>query len=133
VAQIGGAIGGSILAHLMFDLPPLQVGLVERTGLGQWIGEAVATFGLLLTIIGTARAAPASTPYAVGLYIAAAYWFTSSTSFANPAVTIGRALTGTFTGIRPVDVPPFLLAQALGTLLAVGIARAFWSRRAASP
>jgi glycerol uptake facilitator-like aquaporin len=126
LVQVLGGIAGALLAHLMFELPVVQAGATERSGFGQMLAETVATFGLILTIIGSGRNAPASTPYAVGLYITAAYWFTASTSFANPAVTVARALTGTFTGIRPVDVPVFLLAQAAGLLLAVAVARVFW-------
>lgn len=133
VVQIAGGISGALLAHLMFELPAVQIGMIERNGTGQLFAEAIATFGLVLTIIGTASAAPKSTPYAVGLYIAAAYWFTASTSFANPAVTIARALTDSFTGIRPVDVPGFLLAQIAGAVIAVLVARLFWPRQVASP
>lgn len=114
LAQVAGGIAGSLIAHAMFGLPLLQAGETMRSGLGQWIGEAVATAGLLLTIFGTLRRGDASTPYAVGLFITAAYWFTSSTSFANPAVTIARAFTTTFAGIRPLDVLPFVLAQCAG-------------------
>lgn len=114
VAQIAGGCAGSILAHAMFDLPLLQFSSTVRTGASQWIAEFVAAFGLLLTILGTVRFAPASVPAAVGLYITSAYWFTSSTSFANPAVTIARALTDTFAGIAPEGVVAFIVAQLLG-------------------
>jgi glycerol uptake facilitator-like aquaporin len=121
-AQIAGAAVGVVLAHLMFDLAPLQLGVKPRTGTGQWLSEAVATAGLLLTILLGQRARPQSVPALVGAYIASAYWFTASTSFANPAVTIARALTTTFAGIRPLDLPGFLLAQAAGTLAALALA-----------
>jgi len=117
-AQVGGGIVGVWLAHLMFDLAPLQVSQTIRSSPGQWLSEAVATFGLLLTIFGCLASAPASVPYAVGLYITAAYWFTASTSFANPAVTVARALTNTFAGIRPADVPGFITAQVAGAAAA---------------
>ena len=118
VAQIMGGIAGSWLAHAMFELPVLQASATVRTGTGQWLGEITATFGLLLAIFGAVRFNRAAVPWCVGLYIAAAYWFTSSTSFANPAVTIARALSDTFAGIRPVDAPAFVLAQLAGALLA---------------
>jgi glycerol uptake facilitator-like aquaporin len=118
VAQIAGAIAGVWLAHAMFGLPLVQVSDHARADAGQWISEAVATFGLLLTILGSARRAPEQTPARVGLYIVAAYWFTASTSFANPAVTLARAFTDTFAGIRMSDVPGFVVAQAAGAALA---------------
>ena len=118
VAQIAGGIAGSLFAHGMFDLPLLQASLTVRTGPGQWLGEFVATFGLLLTIFGCVRFNASAVPWCVGLYITAAYWFTSSTSFANPAVTIARALSDTFAGIRPFDVPAFIIAQLAGALIA---------------
>lgn len=114
VAQIAGGIAGTMLAHAMFGLPLLGAGMAARTGAGQWIGEFAATFTLLLVIIGGLRHAPQSIPLLVGLTITAAYWFTSSTSFANPAVTIARAFTPTFAGIQPADVPAFILAQIAG-------------------
>lgn len=114
VVQFAGAIVGVWLAHLMFDVPVLQIGVKVRTGPGQWVAEAVATFGLLLTIWHASRHAPAHVPAAVAGYIAGAYWFTASTSFANPAVTVARALTDSFAGIRPFDVPGFVAAQFLG-------------------
>ena len=116
LAQIAGGIAGSWLAHGMFDLPLLQASLTLRTGAGQWLGEFTATFGLLLAIFGAVRFNPPAVPWCVGLYITAAYWFTSSTSFANPAVTVARALSDTFAGIRPMDVPGFVLAQLAGAL-----------------
>src|SRR3954468_12348071 len=107
LAQLAFGIIGAWAAHLMFDLPTLQLSVKARTGLGQWAGEAIATFGLILTIIGTVRQRPALVPASVALYIVAAYWFTSSTSFANPAITIARSLSNSFAGIAPHDVPPF--------------------------
>lgn len=118
VVQIAAGVLGAWTAHLMFDLPTLQLSVKARHGLGQWVGEGVATFGLILTIIGTARSRPSWVPATVALYIAAAYWFTSSTSFANPAITIARSLSDTFAGIAPSDVPLFVLAQLLGAALA---------------
>ena len=114
--QIIGAIAGVWLAHAMFDLSILQVSPKMRWGTGQWIAEATATFGLLLTILGCLRHKPAQVPAAVGLYITAAYWFTASTSFANPAVTIARSLSDTFAGIAPACVLAFIAAQVLGAL-----------------
>jgi glycerol uptake facilitator-like aquaporin len=124
--QIIGAIIGVWAAHLMFALPVWQVSDHARTGAGQWLAEAIATFGLLLTIFGCLWRSPAAVPYAVGLYIVAAYWFTASTSFANPAVTIARALTGTFAGIAPAGVPGFILAQMAGMMAAVAVGGWFW-------
>ena len=118
IAQIAFGIIGAWAAHLMFDLPALQLSVKARTGLGQWAGEAIATFGLILTIIGTMRHRPAWVPASVALYIMAAYWFTSSTSFANPAITIARSLSNSFAGIAPADVPLFVFAQLLGASLA---------------
>jgi glycerol uptake facilitator-like aquaporin len=126
VAQIAGAIAGAGIAHLMFGLPVLQLSLTERTGAGQWLAEIVATFGLLSTILGVRYQTPTAVPYAVGLYITSAYWFTSSTSFANPAVTIARSLSDTFSGIAPRDIPAFIAAQFIGTVLAVLLARWLW-------
>ena len=128
VAQIGGAIAGVWAAHLMFELPLWQLSTTMRTGPGQWLAEAVATFGLLLTIFGCAARTPSAIPYAVGLYITAAYWFTASTSFANPAVTIARALSDTFAGIAPAAAPAFIAAQLAGMLLAVPLARWLWGK-----
>ena len=124
--QIATAILGVWAAHLMFDLPVLQVSTKLRFGPGQWFAEFVATFGLLLTILGCVARAPAATPYAVGLYITAAYWFTASTSFANPAVTIARSLSDTFAGIAPTGVSGFIIAQLAGALSAVSIGRWLW-------
>lgn len=124
-AQLGGAFLGVAAAHVMFDAPLLAASLKPRTGIGQWLGEFVATFGLLATIFGTLRSRPAALPYAVGLFIAAAYWFTSSTSFANPAVTLARAFTDSFAGIRPADAPAFILAQAAGAAAAAMAMRWF--------
>lgn len=122
-AQIVGGIVGVLAAHAMFELPLWQVSLTVRTGPGQWLAEGVATFGLLLTIFGCAARTPAAIPYAVGLYITAAYWFTASTSFANPAVTIARALSDTYAGIAPAGVLAFIFAQLIGALAAVTLAR----------
>ncbi|WP_026359532.1 aquaporin [Sphingomonas sp. PR090111-T3T-6A] len=118
VAQIVGGILGVWMAHLMFDVPILQLSDRMRSGPGQWMAEAVATFGLVLTILGTARVRPDSIPASVALYITAAYWFTSSTSFANPAITIARSLSRSFAGIAPVCVPGFIAAQLAGALAA---------------
>ena len=111
-----------VTARVMFELPLLQAGIHERAGTGQWLAEAVATFGLVALIVGTYRSRPTAVPALVGLYISAAYWFTASTSFANPAVTIARALTATFSGIRPLDAPAFILAQLTGALAAATLA-----------
>jgi glycerol uptake facilitator-like aquaporin len=129
VAQIAGAIVGVWAAHLMFDLPVLQLSLMARTGSGQWFAEFVASFGLLLTIFGCIAHAPQSVAYAVGLYITAAYWFTASTSFANPAVTVARSLSDTFAGIAPSGVLAFIVAQMFGALAALLLARWLWPRR----
>jgi glycerol uptake facilitator-like aquaporin len=118
-AQLVGAFLGVIAAHVMFEAPLLAASMKARTGAGQWLGEFIATFGLLATIFGTLRSRPAALPYAVGLFITAAYWFTSSTSFANPAVTLARAFTDSFAGIRPADAPAFILAQVAGAAAAV--------------
>lgn len=125
-AQIIGGIAGVWTAHAMFDLPIIEVSTKIRFGTGQWIAEGVAAFGLGLTIFGCLANARAAIPYAVGLYITSAYWFTASTSFANPAVTIARSLTDTFAGIAPSGVLPFIAAQLVGMALAVGAARVFW-------
>jgi glycerol uptake facilitator-like aquaporin len=125
-AQALGAIAGVLIAHLMFDLPLLQVSLHVRSGSAQWFAEGVATFGLLITIFGCLVNARASGPFAVGLYIMAAYWFTASTSFANPAVTLARCLTDTFAGIAPGGAPGFVLAQLAGALAAVVFAGWLW-------
>jgi glycerol uptake facilitator-like aquaporin len=121
-AQILGGLAGVLVAHAMFDLPLWQVSTTVRTGTGQWVAEAVATMGLLLTIFGCIARAPAAMPYDVGLYITAAYWFTASTSFANPAVTLARAFTNTFAGIAPADVPAFVIVQVLAALATAALA-----------
>ena len=126
LAQIAGGIAGVLVAHLMFDLPLLQFSTTARSGVGQWTAEAVAIFGLLVTIVGCAAHQPAAVPYAVGLYITAAYWFTASTSFANPAVTIARALSDTFAGIAPSHVPGFILAQIVGAAIGLVVVQLFW-------
>jgi glycerol uptake facilitator-like aquaporin len=126
VAQVIGAIVGVWVAHLMFELPVWQVATTLRSGAGQWLAEFIAAFGLLLTIFGCIGAAPGAVAYAVGLYITAAYWFTASTSFANPAVTIARSLSDTFAGIAPAGVLAFIAAQVLGSVAAVVMARWLW-------
>jgi glycerol uptake facilitator-like aquaporin len=126
VAQIIGAIIGVWTAHLMFELPLWQFSATVRTGPGQWLAEAVATFGLLLTIFGCVARTPAAVPYAVGLYITSAYWFTASTSFANPAVTIARSLSDTFAGIAPTGVAAFIAAQLAGMIAAVMLGQWLW-------
>jgi glycerol uptake facilitator-like aquaporin len=113
-AQVGGAFLGVALAHLMFGAPMFSASPHVRAGVGQLAGEFIATFGLISVIWGCSRSRPGVTPFAVGAYITAAYWFTSSTSFANPAVTLARAATDSFAGIRPADAPGFIVAQALG-------------------
>lgn len=118
LAQMAGAVAGVWLAHVMFGLPVIQASTHLRTGIGQWLGEFIATFALLSVIWSCTRHHPHTTPYAVASIIAAAYWFTSSTSFANPAVTIARALSDTFAGIRPADAPSFIVAQLLGAAAA---------------
>jgi glycerol uptake facilitator-like aquaporin len=123
IAQIAGGCLGTLAAHAMFDLDILQFSTTARTGAAQWFSEFVAAFGLLLTIFGAIRYKPDAIPAAVGLYITSAYWFTASTSFANPAVTIARALSDTFAGIAPVDAPGFILAQIAGALVATLISR----------
>lgn len=125
-AQIVGGIIGVWAAHLMFDLPLWQLSITVRTGPGQWLAEAIATFGLVLTILGCGARSPAAVPYAVGLYITSAYWFTASTSFANPAVTIARSLSDTFAGIAPAHVMAFIAAQLGGMLAAVAVGRWLW-------
>ena len=126
VAQLLGGIAGVWMAHLMFELPVWQFSITVRTGPGQWLAEAVATFGLLLTVFGCVWRRPDSVAYAVGLYITAAYWFTASTSFANPAVTVARSLSDTFAGIAPAGVPAFIIAQLAGTLAAVVLSHWLW-------
>jgi glycerol uptake facilitator-like aquaporin len=126
-AQIIGAVSGVWAAHLMFELPVWQLAITSRTGAGQWFAEAVATFGLMLTIFGCATRTPAAIPYAVGLYITSAYWFTASTSFANPAVTIARSLSDTFAGIAPPGVLAFVVAQLAGMAVAVLVGHWLWN------
>jgi glycerol uptake facilitator-like aquaporin len=126
VAQLVGATLGVRAAHLMFDLPVWQISTHVRSSPAQWFSEGVATFGLLLTILGCIARAPAATPFAVGLYITAAYWFTASTSFANPAVTIARSLSDTFAGIAPAGIAAFILAQLGGMLAALALRPWLW-------
>jgi glycerol uptake facilitator-like aquaporin len=125
-AQLLGGLVGVWVAHLMFELPVWQFAITERTGAGQWLAEAVATFGLVLTIFACVSQRPDSIPYAVGLYITAAYWFTASTSFANPAVTIARSLSNTFAGIAPAGVAAFVVSQFAGMLAAVILSHWLW-------
>lgn len=125
-AQLAFGVLGAWVAHLMFDLPTLQLSVKTRTGLGQWVGEFVATFGLVMTILGTVKYKPQAVPASVGLYITAAYWFTSSTSFANPAITVARSLSDTFAGIAPHDVPMFIAAQLVGAVSATIVGSALF-------
>jgi glycerol uptake facilitator-like aquaporin len=122
-AQLAFGILGAWAAHVMFGLPLLQWSVKARTGLGQGVGELIATFGLIVTILGTVRFRRQWVPASVALYISAAYWFTSSTSFANPAITVARSLSNTFAGIAPHDVPMFIAAQLIGAALAALVAR----------
>jgi glycerol uptake facilitator-like aquaporin len=123
-AQVAGGIGGAVLANLMFSLPAVEWSTKNRSGGGVWLGEVVATAGLLLVVFGIVRSGRTSVaPFAVGAYIGAAYWFTSSTSFANPAVTIGRAFSNTFAGIEPADVPGFVAFQLVGAAVAIALVR----------
>ena len=133
VAQLSGGVLGAWAAHLMFDLPILQASTKARAGIGQWSGEAIATLGLILTIIGTVRHRPAWVPVSVALYISSAYWFTSSTSFANPAITIVRSLSDSFSGIAPRDVPMFIVAQLIGALAGMIVGSRLFLDEAASP
>jgi glycerol uptake facilitator-like aquaporin len=126
LTQTLGCCAGAILAHAMFSLPLIQSAVHERTGLAQWLAEYVATLGLLLVILGHRKAQDA--PWMVAAWIGAAYWFTSSTSFANPAITIARALSNTFAGIAPSHVPAFILAQLLGALSAIPVAHLLFAR-----
>src|SRR3984957_13273576 len=121
VAQILGCCAGAILAHLMFELPVWQLSTHVRSGPAQWLPGGIATFGLILVVIGHRRAEEA--PWMVACWIGAAYWFTASTSFANPAITIARSLTNTFSGIRPIDAPGFIAAQLIGAIAAWGVGR----------
>tara|TARA_B100000676_G_scaffold65145_1_gene64864 strand:- start:311 stop:976 length:666 start_codon:yes stop_codon:yes gene_type:complete len=126
LVQVLGGLVGMIVAHLMFDLSLLQESTKVRTGLGQWAAEGVATLGLVATILGCLRARPDAVAMAVGLYITAGYWFTASTSFANPAVTVARSFTDTFSGIQPGDAPAFIGMQFAGAVLAVLVMRWLW-------
>ena len=127
--QLLCGIAAALAAHAMFDLPLLQYSDKARSGSGQWLGEAIATFGLVLTIWGTAKHRPKAVPASVALYITAAYWFTSSTSFANPAITVARSLTDSFSGIAPGDAPGFIIAQLAGAALAALVVRALFIDR----
>ena len=120
--QVVAGSCGAIVAHIMFELPLFQISANSRTGIGQWVGEFVATFGLVITILLLLRYRATAIPAAVALYISSAIWFTSSTSFANPAISIARTFTDTYTGIAPVDVPMFIVAQIVGAAVAVGLA-----------
>ena len=131
--QVVAAVAGVLLAHAMFDMPLIQPGTHVRTGHAQWLSEAVATFGLVLTILLGLRHRPTAIPALVASYIFAAYWFTASTSFANPAVTLARSLTQTFAGIRPDDVAGFVLGQLAGAAIAVAVASAFARSREQGP
>jgi len=131
--QCAGGIAGTMVAHLMFDLSPLAVGTTARSGASQWFAEVVATFTLLLAILGGVRHAPQAVPWLVGLTITATYWFTSSTSFANPAVTLARGFTTTFAGIAINHVPGFVVAQFLGAAIAGLIASALFSAASSGP
>jgi glycerol uptake facilitator-like aquaporin len=124
--QVAGALFGTVLAHAMFDMPLVQVATHAREGVGQFLSEIVATFGLLLTILALSRTRPELVAVAVGAYIGAAYWFTASTSFANPAVTVARALTDTFAGIRPRDTLAFIPAQLIGAVAALAVYGVLW-------
>ena len=126
VVQCVGAILGTVLAHLMFDLAPLAIGIKARSGPSQWLAEAVATFTLVLTILGGLRYTPSAIPWLVGLVITAAYWFTASTSFANPAVTLARGFTTTFAGIAMNHVPAFIIAQLVGAAVAAVVSAALF-------
>jgi len=128
-AQIAGGIAGTVMAHAMFALPLLEASLKMRTGGAQWLAESVAAFGLVATILAGIRFERASVPWLVGLYITAAYWFTSSTSFANPAVAIARSMTNSFSGIRPTDLPGFIAAELCGAIVALMLMS--WLLRAA--
>ena len=117
--QVLGGIAGTVIAHLMFAMPPLEFSMKVRTGGAQWLAEAVAAFGLVATILAGVRFNRPAVPWLVGLYITAAYWFTASTSFANPAVAIARSLTNTFSGIRPADLPGFIASELVGAVTAL--------------
>jgi glycerol uptake facilitator-like aquaporin len=128
-AQLAGGVLGVWSAHIMFGLPVIELSQHARGGAGQWLGEAIATFGLVLTILGTVKHRHVWVPPSVAFYIVAAYWFTSSTSFANPAITIARALTDSFSGIAPADAPAFIAAQFLGALAGHGVALGLFPAR----
>jgi glycerol uptake facilitator-like aquaporin len=130
-AQVAGGIIGTLLAHAMFDLPIWQVSTTIRSGGAQWLAEVIAAFGLVFTILAAQRFRAEATPWLVGLYITAAYWFTASTSFANPAVAIARALTNTFAGIRPIDLPGFITAEIVGAI--IGLALTAWLLKEENP
>ncbi|MDX1528152.1 MAG: MIP/aquaporin family protein [Gammaproteobacteria bacterium] len=133
IVQVAGGLIGVAAAHLMFEQQVMQISLNPREGPAQWFSESIATFGLVATILGTLRWRPEAVAYAVGLFISAGYWFTASTSFANPAVTVARSFTDTFTGIRPVDAPGFIVAECVGALIAVAfMSWLFASRQSAS-
>jgi len=129
IVQLAGCSAGALLAHAMFELPLLQLSGHSRSGAAQWLAEAIATFGLVLIVLGHRRAEDA--PWMVAAWIGAAYWFTSSTSFANPAITVARALSDTFAGIRPEDALPFIAAQLVGAALALALARTLRPRTSA--
>jgi glycerol uptake facilitator-like aquaporin len=128
LVQFAGGIAGTVLAHLMFDLPPLVVGMQSRSGASQWLSEAIATFVLVLAILGGLRARPEAVPWLVGLVIGSAYWFTASTSFANPAVTLARGFTASFSGIALGHVPAFVAAELVGALIAMLAAARLFAR-----
>lgn len=130
VVQILGCCLGAVLAHAMFAMPLLQTSIHARAGVGQWLAEAVATFGLILVVLGHRRASDA--PWMVAGWIGAAYWFTASTSFANPAITIARSLSNSFAGIRPEDVPGFIVSQVVGALIGLGVAKLLFVRSTSS-
>ena len=128
-AQLAGGLAGVLLAHAMFEMPLWEVGVKVRSGPGQWLSEGVATFALVLAILGGVRHKPGWVPAIVASVITAGYWFTASTSFANPAITLARALTDSFSGIRPIDAPAFIAAQLVGACLAAGCANMLFDRR----
>lgn len=132
LTQLASGVLAVMAVHLMFDLPIFQIADTPRTGIGQWAGEGIATFGLILTILATLRAAPERVAANVALFIFAACWFTSSTSFANPAITVARSLTDTFTGIAPGDIAGFVIAQIVGALAAMGVCRVLLGREPAA-
>lgn len=132
-AQVAGGLAGTIAAHVMFGEPLLVASATGRTGVGQWTGEFIATFGLVATILGCLKSRPDVVPYAVGLYITAGYWFTSSTSFANPAVTVARSFTDTFSGIYPPDAPLFIVAQLIGAVVATLTVGWLWAGKTDAP